>query len=58
MPTSGWGRETTPNGICTMRLPRTAADVLNDHIELEMESLDRIYLNVIQHRLPAENGVA
>ena len=41
-----------------MSLPKSAADVLDHHIELKLESLDRIYLNVIQHRLQAENGVA
>ena len=41
-----------------MSLPKTAAEVLKNHIELEVESLDRIYLNIIQWRLQAENGIA
>ena len=41
-----------------MSLPKTAAEVLKNHIELEVESLDRIYLNIIQWRLQAENNQA
>jgi hypothetical protein len=29
-----------------MTLPRTAADVLADHVVFEVESIDRMYLNV------------
>jgi hypothetical protein len=30
-----------------MTLPRTAADVLSGHVVFEIESIDRLYLNVI-----------
>jgi hypothetical protein len=31
-----------------MTLPRSAADVLKDHVTLEVEGIDRMYLNVYQ----------
>jgi len=34
-----------------MSLPRTVADVINQHVTLELESLDRVYLNVYQPKL-------
>src|SRR5271157_6506872 len=34
-----------------MSLPRTVADVIASHVTLELESLDRVYLNVYQPRL-------
>jgi hypothetical protein len=34
-----------------MSLPRTVAEVINQHVTLELESLDRVYLNVYQPRL-------
>src|SRR6185369_13611075 len=41
-----------------MSLPRTVAEVLNDHVTLEVEGIDRMYLNVYQSRLQTESGVA
>ena len=41
-----------------MSLPRSVADVLNDHVTLEVEGIDRMYLNVYQPRLQTECGVA
>src|SRR6478609_1646228 len=41
-----------------MTLPRSAADVLKDHVTLEVEGIDRMYLNVYQPRLQTECGVA
>ncbi|HWT77900.1 MAG TPA: hypothetical protein VN648_03740, partial [Candidatus Methylomirabilis sp.] len=41
-----------------MTVPRSVADVLVDHVTLEVESIDRMYLNVYQPRLQAANGVA
>ena len=41
-----------------MTLPRSVADVLNDHVTLEVEGIDRMYLNVYQPRLQTESGVA
>ena len=41
-----------------MSLPRTAAEVLKDHVTLEVEGIDRMYLNVYQPRLQTERGVA
>ena len=34
-----------------MSLPRSVADVLKDHVTLEVEGIDRMYLNVYQPRL-------
>lgn len=40
-----------------MTLPRSVADVLANHVTLEIESIDRMYLNLYQPRLQHELGV-
>ena len=40
-----------------MTLPRTAADVLSAHVTLEVESIDRMYLNLYVPQLQRELGV-
>ncbi len=40
-----------------MTLPRSVADVLADHVTLEVQSIDRMYLNLYQPRLQHELGV-
>ena len=40
-----------------MTLPRSVADVLGDHVTLEVECIDRMYLNLYQPRLQHELGV-
>jgi hypothetical protein len=34
-----------------MSIPRTAAEVLRRHVTLEVEGIDRMYLNVYQPKL-------
>src|SRR5262245_27598193 len=41
-----------------MTLPRSVADVLTEHVTLEVEGIDRMYLNVYQPRLQTDRGVA
>jgi hypothetical protein len=41
-----------------MTLPRTVSDVLTDHVTLEVECIDRLYLNVYQPRLQYPAGAA
>src|SRR4051794_20179771 len=41
-----------------MTLPRTVADVLSEHVTLEVEGIDRMYFNVYQPRLQTDRGVA
>lgn len=41
-----------------MSLPRTVAEVLRDHVTLEVEAIDRMYLNVYVSQLQREAGVA
>jgi hypothetical protein len=41
-----------------MSLPRSVADILRDHVTLEIESLDRMYLNAYVPGLQYESGVA
>ena len=41
-----------------MSLPRSVAEVLNQHVTLEVEGIDRMYLNVYQPRLQTDRGVA
>jgi hypothetical protein len=40
-----------------MTLPRSAADVLNDHVVFELESIDRAYCNLYVPKLQRELGV-
>jgi hypothetical protein len=40
-----------------MTLPRSAADVLADHVTMELECIDRMYLNLYQPRLQFCEGV-
>src|SRR4029077_5192713 len=41
-----------------MSVPRTVAEVLRRHVTLEVEGIDRMYLNVFQPKLQSERGVA
>src|SRR6516165_7093656 len=41
-----------------MSIPRTVADVIRQHVTLEVEGIDRMYLNVYQPKLQTERGVA
>ena len=40
-----------------MSLPHTVAEVLQQHVTLELESLDRVYLNVYQPKLQTPRSV-
>lgn len=40
-----------------MSLPRTVADVMREHVTLELECIDRMYLNVYQPKLQLEHHV-
>ena len=41
-----------------MSLPRSVAEVLTEHVALEVEGIDRMYLNVYIPGLQREQGVA
>ena len=41
-----------------MSVPRTVAEVMQQHVTLEVESIDRLYLNVYQPKLQTERGAA
>jgi len=41
-----------------MTLPRTVAEILRQHVTLEVECIDRMYLNVYVARLQHDKGVA
>src|SRR5271166_5181508 len=41
-----------------MSLPRSVAEVLKQHVTLEVEGIDRMYLNVYQPKLQTDRGVA
>ena len=41
-----------------MSLPRTVAEILREHVTLEVESIDRMYLNAYVPGLQYESGVA
>jgi hypothetical protein len=41
-----------------MSLPKTVAEVMQKHVTLEVEGIDRMYLNVYQPKLQTERGVA
>ncbi len=40
-----------------MSVPRTVADVIRKHVTLEVEGIDRMYLNVYQPKLQTDSGV-
>ena len=40
-----------------MSVPRTVAEVLRQHVTLEVEGIDRMYLNVYMADLQREQGV-
>ena len=40
-----------------MKIPKTAADVLDDHVVFELECIDRMYLNLYQPKLVYPAGV-
>lgn len=41
-----------------MSMPRTVADVLSEHVVLEVECIDRMYLNLYVPMLQTEGGIA
>src|SRR5271156_1017971 len=41
----------------TMSIPRTVAEVIREHVTLEVEGIDRMYLNVYQPKLQHDRGV-
>ncbi len=41
-----------------MSIPRSVAEVIRDHVTLEVESIDRMYLNVFQPKLQTEKQAA
>lgn len=41
-----------------MSMPRSVADVIRNHVMLEVEGIDRMYLNVYQPKLQTDRGVA
>jgi hypothetical protein len=41
-----------------MSVPRTVAEVIREHVTLEVEGIDRMYLNVYQPKLQHDRGVA
>ena len=41
-----------------MSVPRSVAEVIKQHVTLEVEGIDRMYLNVYQPRLQTDRGVA
>ena len=41
-----------------MSVPRSVAEVLKEHVSLEVEGIDRMYLNVYVPQLQREEGVA
>jgi hypothetical protein len=50
------GRKGTPQAEPKPKLPQTVAEVLNQHVILETQSIDRMYLNVIVRRLQILEG--
>ena len=41
-----------------MSVPRSVAEILKEHVTLEVEGIDRMYLNVYIPQLQREGGVA
>src|SRR5260370_30727153 len=49
-------RKGTPQTEPKSKLPQTVAEVLGKHVTLEVESIDRMYLNAIVPRLQIVEG--
>ncbi len=41
-----------------MSLPRSVAEILREHVTLEVEGIDRMYLNAVVPLLQSERGIA
>ncbi len=41
-----------------MSIPQSVTEILRDHVTLEVESIDRMYLNLYVPRLQYEGGIA
>src|SRR3954447_21047210 len=54
---SSMGRETRGRPEPTMSVARSVADVLRDHVVLELEAIDRMYLNVYVPHLQTVGAV-
>ena len=50
------GRKGTPSAEQQTKLPQSAAEVLKKHVTLEVDSIDRMYLNAIVPRLQITEG--
>jgi hypothetical protein len=50
------GRRGTPRAKAKSKLPQTVAEVLGKHVTLEVECIDRMYLNAIVPRLQIVEG--
>jgi len=50
------GRKGTPPTEALSKPPQTVSEVLRKHVVLEVESIDRMYLNVIVGRLQILEG--
>src|SRR5438552_12790423 len=53
---SGSGLEDLRRPEPIMSIPRSVADVIQNHVTLEVEGIDRMYLNVYQPKLQMEKG--
>ena len=51
------GAERRPQLEPSMSIPQSVTEVLREHVELEVESIDRMYLNVYIPELQREKGV-
>jgi len=49
---------TVDDRIADVTLPRTVAAILRDHVTLEVEGIDRMYLNAVVPILQAKRGIA
>ena len=41
-----------------MSIPQTVTEILRNHVKLEVESIDRMYLNLYVSKLQYEGGIA
>jgi hypothetical protein len=53
----GWLLEPPARPELTMTLPRTVAEILADHVDFEVECIDRMYLNVYVPSLQYAAGI-
>ena len=53
-----WSRGTVDDRSSEMTVAQSVSEILRDHVTLEVEGIDRMYLNAVVPLLQSEKGIA